>query len=77
MQAKRESEKGNVNKASQIYKKIGKQQPKILIYIFKDKGLWSSQVVIELEDRIVNNAEVINDKNNRTAIGKAFNKDLL
>jgi hypothetical protein len=30
-----------------------------------------------LEDQVINNAKVISNKNNKTAIGKAFNKDWL
>lgn len=71
-----EKKAGHLDEAKYHYK-IGKKQPKILIYIFKDKGMWSSQVVAELEDRVVDNASVIYAKNNKTAIGKAFNKDWL
>ncbi len=76
MKAKEAKEKGDIQSATKIYK-IGKRQPKILIYIFKDKGMWSSQVVFDLEDQVINNAKVISNKNNKTAIGKAFNKDWL
>lgn len=71
-----EKKAGHLDEARCHYK-IGKKQPKILIYIFKDKGMWSSQVVAELEDRVVDNASVIYAKNNKTAISKAFNKDWL
>ena len=66
-----------LNLDSKTHYAIGKKSPKILIYIFKDKGLWSSQVLIELKDQVVKNALQIKKRNNKTWIGKAYNKDWL
>lgn len=76
LKAIEEKGKGNIE-ASKTHYAIGKKSPKILIYIFKDKGLWSSQVLIELKDQVVKNALQIKKRNNKTWIGKAYNKDWL
>lgn len=71
-----EKEKGDLKSAATHYT-IGRNSPKILIYIFKDKGMWSSQVLISLKDQVIKNALQIKKKNNKTWIGKAYNKDWL
>lgn len=76
LKAMEEKEKGNLESARTHYV-IGKKSPKILIYIFKDKGMWSSQVLIDLKDQVIRNALQIKKKNNKTWIGKAYNKDWL
>lgn len=76
LKAIEEKGKGNLQSAKTHYA-IGKKSPKILIYIFKDKGMWSSQVLIDLKDQVVKNALQIKKKNNSTYIGKAYNKDWL
>ncbi len=74
--AKQLKEKGQIGEAKNIFLK-GVKVPKILIYIFKDKGLWSSQVVKELEGQVIENAKVIRQKNNKASIGGSFTKDWL
>jgi hypothetical protein len=76
LKAIEEKGKDNLQSAKTHYA-IGKKSPKILIYIFKDKGMWSSQVLIDLKDQVVKNALQIKKKNNSTYIGKAYNKDWL
>lgn len=74
--AKQLKEKGQIGEAKNVFLK-GVKVPKILIYVFKDKGLWSSQVVKELEGRVIENAKVIRQKNNKASIGGSFTKDWL
>lgn len=76
LKAVEERDKGNLA-SSKTHYSIGKKSPKILIYIFKDKGMWSSQVLIELKDQVTKNALQIKRKNNKTWIGKAYSKDWL
>ena len=51
--------------------------PKILIYIFKDRGSWSSEVLEELEDRVVANAQRIQSQHGITKSGENFSKSWL
>lgn len=66
--AQKQKDAGNIEQAKEIYKK-GYLVPKTLIYIFKDKGMWSSEVVDELKGQVINNALSIKRKN-----GQAFIK---
>lgn len=64
------------NLALQYYKQ-GFLVPKILIYIFKDKGAWSSEVLAELEDKVVTNAQQIQAQHGMTKSGGNFKKSWL
>jgi len=51
--------------------------PKILIYIFKDRGSWSSEVLSDLEERVVANAQKIQSQHGMTKNGENFSKSWL
>lgn len=66
----------DIDAAKNFYKK-GFLEPKILIYIFKDRGLWSSQVIEGLKDRVIDNAINIKRKNGDAFIKGADTKGWL
>lgn len=74
--AKDEKDMGRIERAKDYFK-AGVRIPKILIYIFKDKGMWSSEVVASLENQVITNAMVIRKNNNKAPIGGAYYKDWL
>lgn len=59
------------------YYKAGYKIPKILIYIFKDKGLWASETLEELEERLINNALKITRDRGIQDNGEYYTKAML
>lgn len=76
MQAKAQKDLGNDRQAREIYKQ-GFLIPKTLIYIFKDRGMWSSEVVDDLKGTVINNALSIKRKNGQAFIKGADTKGWL
>lgn len=76
VEALKAKDAGDIELSKEIFRQ-GISVPKILIYIFKDRGMWSSQVVEDLRDDVINNALTIKKHNNHASIGGAYSKDWL